>query len=66
MHVLDRKLAKKLGDVMLEHSQKSVGQLAEGSAKDYADYRERVGYIRALDHVQEWIKELIEAETKGE
>jgi hypothetical protein len=32
--------------------------LAHGNAADYPDYRERVGYVRALLDVQQWMKDI--------
>jgi hypothetical protein len=38
---------------------------ATGSATDWSDYRERVGYIRALGDVTGWIEEMMQ-QGKGD
>lgn len=61
---LHRKLEAWLCEARQEHSD----YLVRGSAQDFANYRERVGYIRALDHVlaitDEIAKEGSDAERK--
>lgn len=34
-----------------------IGRIAAGTATDFADYRERVGYVRALNDVTTWFEE---------
>lgn len=51
---LSRELTKRIAEkrtVLLE-------ALKNGVAKDYADYRERAGFLKGLDEVVEWIKEI--------
>jgi hypothetical protein len=48
-----------------EEADLCVTQVAIGSATDYADYQSRCGYIRALEHVRQWCKEIAEQDEEN-
>lgn len=49
MNFADRYFADKIEAWATERSKECAAQLASGLASDYADYRNRVGYLQALD-----------------
>lgn len=62
LHPSDRVFMRRLLDRITEEAQTRVGYLATGCASDFADYRNRCGYIQALDNVREWCREIAESD----
>lgn len=60
MHPVDVKLFNRLLREIGEIEKTEAEFLAGGSAKDYADYRDRTGYIRALDDVRKLMQQISE------
>lgn len=58
MHPVDIKFLGRMVEEINKIEILSVEQLAQGSAKDFADYQNRVGYIRALDDVRQIAKRI--------
>lgn len=50
-------LEAKLKEIVAAEREDAVTDLVGGSAGDYADYREAIGFIRALDRFSEWCAE---------
>lgn len=46
-----------LSDIIADERAAVLDELAEGAPEDYAAYRERVGYIRALGLFRSWCAE---------
>jgi hypothetical protein len=51
---LGRKLAERIANKEAEY----MRPLISGQAIDYADYKQRAGYLKALGDVQQWIAEI--------
>lgn len=64
MHPADRVFMRRLMKRIIDEQNDRVGQLASGSAADHADYRNRCGYIQALEHVRLWCEEIAETEDE--
>ena len=47
-----------LRQVVAKRRAEAVENLTLGSAADFAEYREQIGYIRALDQLDEWCVEV--------
>jgi hypothetical protein len=47
-----------LKEIVEAERDQAAADLADGSAGDYAEYREQVGFIRALDQFGEWCAEV--------
>lgn len=62
MHAGDRVFMSRLISKIIAQQNEIVGQLAAGNAKDIEDYRDRTGYIRALEHVRAWCQEIAESD----
>jgi hypothetical protein len=51
---LGRKLLERISD----QRESYLGPLIAGQMTDYAHYRERAGYLRALEDVERWVSEI--------
>ena len=57
MHPSDKRFAGRLVKHMDEDAADRTGHLVNGVAPDYADYRYRCGYLKAVADLREWIVE---------
>lgn len=51
----------KLKEIIAGERQETLEILASGGPEDYAAYREKVGFVRALDLFDEWCARVTEA-----
>lgn len=49
MNSFETRVARQLAEFLDNHMKEKVGQLIAGTANSYDQYRERVGYLAALD-----------------
>ena len=62
MHPVDRVFVRRLLSRVKDEAEAKVEIVARGLAKDYADYQAQCGYLKALDHVRDWCKEIAESD----
>lgn len=57
---------RRLKSALAEISEREVGGLVQGYAKDYAEYSKRVGYLAALKHFAAVLEEISDDMNKEE
>lgn len=62
LHPGDRRALRRLAVAIDERRQTCLGQLADGAAGDFADYRARCAYLRALADVDVMCQEIIDSD----
>lgn len=62
IHPSDRVLMTRLLSMITEAENTAASHLMDGMASDWADYKHRVGYVRALGDVRSWCREIAETD----
>ncbi len=65
LHPVDRTFMRRLLQQIQDEAGTRVEQVAMGSAKDYADYQNRCGYLQALEDVRKWCREIAESDDEN-
>lgn len=58
MNAYEAAVARELGRLIDDEWKRLAEDLVEGMAKDFPEYRYRVGQIRTLQQVKEWIRDI--------
>ena len=65
MHPADRNFMRRLLKKVEEIDIEKTLQVRSASASDYADYKERCGYLRALDDVRGFCKDIQDTDDEA-
>lgn len=58
MNSYEAAVAREVGKLLDEELRRLTEDLIEGAAKDYADYQFRIGQIRMLQQMQQWLHDI--------